>query len=272
MPPENTSSDGDSAVRRFSRSASTYEGVAEVQAWLAAALSERIPETAPQTVLECGCGTGLLTRLLVARWPGCTYTASDPAPGMLETARRKCMDPNIRFMEADADRATGPADWVVSSSALQWSEDLERTLAHLWRQVNPGGGLAFSLMLDGTLREIHDERARLFPGAAPARRLPEFDRVCGMRPGDAEVVAEELLVRVLRYPRPREMWVALHGAGVTRGPFAPRPALTPPQLSRLSAALRDRHAAERGAIPLTYSMACLVWRKPADEDFPSKKG
>ena len=271
MPPEKTSSDGDSAVRRFSRSASTYEGVAEVQAWLAAALSDRIPETAPGTVLECGCGTGLLTRLLAARWPGCSYLASDPAPGMVDAARRRCEAPNVRFVEADADHAEGPADWVVSSSALQWSEDLGRTLTHLWRQVNPGGGLAFSLMLDGTLREIHEERDRLFPGAAPARRLPEFERVCGLRPVDAGVVVEEWLVRVLHYPRPREMWVALHGAGVTRGPFAPRPALTPAQLSRLSAALRDRHA-NLGAIPLTYHMACLVWRKPAAVDFPSKKG
>ena len=271
MPPENTTSDGDSAVRRFSRSASTYEGVAEVQAWLASALSERIPDSGPGTVLEVGCGTGLLTRLLAARWPGCAYMASDPAPGMLEAARRMCLAPNVRFMESDADCAHGPADWVVSSSALQWSEDLGRTLGHLWRQVNPGGGLAFSLMLDGTLREIHDERERFFPGAAAARRLPEFERVCGMRPINAVVVAEELLVRVLHYPRPREMWVALHGAGVTRGPFAPRPALTPVQLSRLSVALRDRYA-NLGAIPLTYRMACLVWCKPAAEDFPVKKG
>jgi ubiquinone/menaquinone biosynthesis C-methylase UbiE len=271
MTPESTPSENAAAVRRFSRSAATYEGVAEVQAWLASALSDRIPERAPKAVLECGCGTGLLTRILAERWPDCAYAATDPAPGMLETARQKCPAPNLRFAEADADHAEGPADWVVSSSALQWSEALDRTLAHLWRQVNPGGGLAFSLMLDGTLREIHEERDRLFPGAAPARRLPEFDRVCGMRPGDAEVVVEEFLVRVLHYPRPREMWVALHGAGVTRGPFAPRPALTPAQLSRLSAALRDRHA-NLGAIPLTYHMACLVWRKPAAVDFPSKKG
>jgi malonyl-CoA O-methyltransferase len=271
MPPEKTSSDGDSAVRRFSRSASTYEGVAEVQAWLASALSDRIPETAPGTVLECGCGTGLLTRLLAARWLDSAYTASDPAPGMLEAARRKCLAPNVRFMESDADRALGPADWVVSSSALQWSEDLGRTLQHLWRQVNPGGGLAFSLMLDGTLEEIHAERRRLFAGAASARRLPDFDWVRGLRPAGARVEIEELMVRVIEYPGPREMWVALHGAGVTRGPFAPRPALTPAQLTRLSAALRERHA-ERGLLPITYRMACLVWRKPAETEFPSKLG
>lgn len=242
-----------------------------MQAWLAAALSDRIPAESPGQVLECGCGTGLLTRLLAARWPGCAYLASDPAPGMLDAARRKCEASNVRFMESDADHALGPADWVVSSSALQWSEDLGRTLAHLWRQVSPGGGLAFSLMLDGTLQEIHDERERLFPGAAPARRLPGFESVLRCRPADAVAVVEESLVRVIDYPRPRDMWVALHGAGVTRGPFAPRPALTPSQLSRLGAALRDRYA-DRGAIPLTYQMACLVWRKPGPADFAAKKG
>jgi ubiquinone/menaquinone biosynthesis C-methylase UbiE len=267
---EPSASENSAVVRRFSRSAPTYETVAEVQAWLAATLACLIPETAPGSVLECGCGTGLLTRILAVRWPDCAYVASDPAPGMLETARRGCPARHVRFAETDADHALGPADWVVSSSALHWSEDLGRTLAHLWRQVNPGGGMAVSLMLDGTLREIHEERSRLFPAAAPARRLPEFERVCAMRPVDAGVLAEELLVRVLHYPRAREMWAALHGAGVTRGPYASRPALTPGQLSRLGVALRDRYA-DIGAIPLTYRMACLVWSKPA-VDFISKKG
>ena len=269
MPPESSNAENAAAVRRFSRSAATYERVAEVQAWLAAALAERIPETGPEAVLECGCGTGLLTRILAGRWPSCAYLATDPAPGMLDVARHRCEARNVRFSKADADQAQGPADWVVSSSALQWSEDLGRTLGHLWRQVNPGGGLAFSLMLDGTLREIHAERERLFPGAVPRRRLPDFEWVRGLRPDSAEVVVEELLVRVVEYPRPREMWVALHGAGVTRGPFAPRPPLTPAQLSRLSAALRERFA-HRGKVPLTYRMACLVWRKPRTH-FPLKK-
>ncbi len=271
MTPESSNVENADAVRRFSRSAGTYERVAGVQAWLAAALNERIPETAPASVLECGCGTGLLTRILAERWPACAYAATDPSPGMLAVARELCEAGNVSFAEADADHAMGPADWVVSSSALQWSEHLGRTLAHLWRQVNPGGGLAFSLMLEGTLGEIHVERERLFPGAEPARRLPDYDRVCALRPVGADVVAEELLVRVVEYASPREMWLALHGAGVTRGPFAPRPPLTPPQLLRLSAALRDRHA-HRGAIPLTYRMACLVWRKPEASHFPPKKG
>lgn len=271
MPPENTHTDEAAAVRRFSRSASTYEGFAEVQAWLASALAARIPDVDPGSVLECGCGTGLLTRLLAARWPACAYVATDPAPGMLETARRGCDAPNVSFAEADADHAEGPADWVVSSSALQWSDNLARTLAHLWSRVNPGGGLAFSLMLDGTLGEVHDERRRLFPGAEAPRRLPVFEAVVRCRPGNAEMVVEESLLRVLDYPGPREMWRALRGAGVTRGPFAPRPPLTPAQVVRLGAALRERHAG-RGSLPLTYRMACLVWRKPGASDFPSKKG
>ena len=51
-------------------------------------------------VLECACGTGLLTAAIA---PGCkSLVATDYAPKMLQQARKKCGDyPNVAFQQAD---------------------------------------------------------------------------------------------------------------------------------------------------------------------------
>ena len=43
---------------------------------------------APERVLDLGCGTGYLLRLLARQWPQATELAGiDPAPAMIEAAR-----------------------------------------------------------------------------------------------------------------------------------------------------------------------------------------
>jgi len=56
-------------------------------------------EPAPQTILDLGCGTGLLTKVLAQR--GHQVTGVDPAPAMLEIARHPPLA-NARWLCADA--------------------------------------------------------------------------------------------------------------------------------------------------------------------------
>lgn len=239
-----------------------YEQHADVQSWLAAELADALPAAPPRQVVEVGCGTGLLTGCLVRRWPESNVLATDPSSGMLAAARDRVAGPRVRFLQVDADGLDRPADWIVSSAALHWSVDLARTVEHLWSLVNPGGGLGFGLMLDGTLGEIHSERLRLFPGFEPARRLPSMEQIARLRPPGARECLEKTLVRATRHASVREMWTAIHRSGVTRGPFSPSPPLSPGQVRRLGEALQARHARD-GMLPVTYRMACVVWVKPA---------
>lgn len=74
---------------RFGRSAAGYEEQADVQARMAEALLSLWGErAAPARILEFGCGTGLLTRRLRARFPDARHLATDAAPEMLSLARR----------------------------------------------------------------------------------------------------------------------------------------------------------------------------------------
>jgi len=73
------------------------------------------------SVLEIGCGTGLLTEMLVAR--GLRVEAVDPGPSMINSARARVGDAGVRFHlgrfeDVDLPRARFAA--VFSGTAFHW--------------------------------------------------------------------------------------------------------------------------------------------------------
>jgi ubiquinone/menaquinone biosynthesis C-methylase UbiE len=97
-------------------------------------------------VLEVGCGTGVLTRVL-ARWPGVkTVVGVDPAPSLLRRARDLAADlPGVIFQEADGRSLPFDAetfDVVVFDSTLSHVPGPELALAEAFRVLRPHGWLA----------------------------------------------------------------------------------------------------------------------------------
>lgn len=97
-------------------------------------------------VLEVGCGTGVLTRLL-ARWPRVVTVAGvDPAGPLLNRARRLAAElANVTFHEADGRAVPFDGetfDVVVLDSALSHIPDPDAVLAEARRVLRPGGWLA----------------------------------------------------------------------------------------------------------------------------------
>jgi ubiquinone/menaquinone biosynthesis C-methylase UbiE len=97
-------------------------------------------------VLEVGCGTGVLTRVL-ARWPEVGEVVGvDPAPSLLSKARDLAAGlPNISFEEADGRSLPFEADSfdiVVFDSTLSHVPEPERALAEAHRVLRPLGWLA----------------------------------------------------------------------------------------------------------------------------------
>lgn len=97
-------------------------------------------------VLEVGCGTGVLTRVL-ARWPGVAEVVGvDPATSLLAIARDLAAElPNLRYMEADGRALpfeSNTFDVVVFDSTLCHVPGPERALAEAFRVLCPGGTLA----------------------------------------------------------------------------------------------------------------------------------
>jgi SAM-dependent methyltransferase len=97
-------------------------------------------------VLDVGCGTGVLTRML-ARWPGvASVLGVDIAPALLDRARALAGDlPNVSFAPADAyDLPFGGAEFdvVAYDSTLSHLTDPGAALAEAHRVLRPGGALA----------------------------------------------------------------------------------------------------------------------------------
>ena len=99
-----------------------------------------------QTILDLGCGTGLLTRELAAK--GWKVTGIDPAPAMLAYAQKQPRADLVQWVEGDASALGTPeADLVLMTGnvAQVFLEDSEwfSTLHAVHSALRPGGYLAF---------------------------------------------------------------------------------------------------------------------------------
>jgi SAM-dependent methyltransferase len=99
-----------------------------------------------RTILDLGCGTGLLTRELAIN--GRQVIGVDPLPAMLAEARRQPGAGRVQWIEGTAsDLGTEEADLVVMTGnvAQVFLDDAEweATLRNIHAALRPGGYLAF---------------------------------------------------------------------------------------------------------------------------------
>lgn len=122
----------------------------------------------PRHVLDVGCGTGYLLRLLAGRCPQATeLTGIDPAPSMIEAAEQAADDRRLRFTVGAAERlpySDDAFDLVVSTTSFDHWADQRAGLGECARVLTPGGHLVladlFSPLLLPTLLAERRRKAR----------------------------------------------------------------------------------------------------------------
>jgi SAM-dependent methyltransferase len=102
-------------------------------------LWERLPGA---SVLECGCGAGRFTEILLDR--GAAVTSVDLSSAVEANADLFPTSPEHRVVQADIASlpfADGQFDLALCLGVIQHTPDPETTIAKLYQQVRPGGWL-----------------------------------------------------------------------------------------------------------------------------------
>ncbi len=238
-----------SVAKHFSRAAQTYERGASLHRHVAARLIETLPEpgeVGAGRILEVGCGSGVLTELLRQRYPEASLCALDIAEGMVASVRERwANDPRMDYVVADIRdfSAPHPFELIVSSSALHWATPLDQTMENLKQQLASGGHCCVSLMIDGTLSELHAIRRRVAPGKIPSGRLPLSEEVLAAANSSGfTILSKEEECIQTRYHSADDFLGTIHAQGLTGG-----------AVSRASASLSR---AELKRLRREYDVAC----------------
>lgn len=139
----------------FSRSSKCYDQYADVQLEMMCQLLTQITELKGR-VLDVGCGTGLMARLIVEKFPDLEVVAADFAPGMIETAKKNRSHSQIEYQVADGEFlpfADNEFDCVISNAAYQWM-DPKKAFVQAARVLRPEGQFYFTTFGPDTLKEL----------------------------------------------------------------------------------------------------------------------
>lgn len=159
------------------------------------AVAERIGQA--RTVLDVGCGIGVLTAFYARRFPGCVFTGVDRSPTSIAAAQAKAAEmelTNVRFECLDVDQVdpngpAGPFDLIVATQALLQTEHDPGLPSKSWQ--------TFERANDSTAQADFEQRTGL------GGRL---DRLCGaLAPNGRLIVCEKTRHLARRVPFQRAL-------------------------------------------------------------------
>jgi trans-aconitate 2-methyltransferase len=138
--------------------AASYDSFADPQEEWAREVLARLELRGGETVLDAGCGSGRVTRLLVERLPRGRVIAVDGSPSMVDMVQDvlrpedRALLANLTELELD-----DPVDAIFSSATFHWVLDHDRLFQRLHAALRPGGQLEAQCGGEGNVAEF--ERA-----------------------------------------------------------------------------------------------------------------
>lgn len=127
-------------------------------------------------VLEIGCGSGTLSRLIAREAPMASITLWDlAAPCPAGLPRR------VDFRQCDAElqiprMRAGSVDLIFSASTMQWFNSPDRFLYHCARVLRPGGMALLSTFTIGNMHQISDITGKGLPLMKPEQLIEMASR------------------------------------------------------------------------------------------------
>lgn len=123
-------------------------------------IGTRAGTTSLNNVLELACGTGAVTRQLLAHLPSAAQLiATDLQPDMLNVAKRHLSASNLTWDTVDMTNipyAANQFDLIVCQFGLMLVPDKLKALTEMHRVLRPGGHLLFSVWSDIRHNQLWD--------------------------------------------------------------------------------------------------------------------
>jgi trans-aconitate 2-methyltransferase len=142
--------------------AAAYDQVADPQEAWAREVLERSGFAPGELVLDAGCGSGRITKLLLER--GLRVIAVDADAGMVAKAR-EALPAEVPVLHQDLldVELDEPVDAVFSSAVFHWIKDQERLFARLRGALRPGGRLVAQCGGPGNIARVLETIGDVLP-------------------------------------------------------------------------------------------------------------
>ncbi|WP_027368529.1 methyltransferase domain-containing protein [Desulfocurvibacter africanus] len=253
-------------ARNFSGAAKHYDAWATAQAEIASGLAHRMDRREPALMVDLGCGTGLLSALLLERYPKASLVGLDLAEGMAEACRKRWngLD-RARFVVGDAEDPAclvRGADLVACSCVAQWFSNPTGTLRMWGEALAPGGIMACAFLIQGSFVELesayHQALQARFQGLRlwKAETAHDIGKAAGLRVLHCE---EESILAGYDSAR-AALRSYKHIGAVFQGQPGHRP-LGPAQMRRLLACY-EQQADSQGRVTVTHRVQYFIAEKP----------
>jgi len=156
--------------------AASYQRVSVPHEEWARALMERLPLRGDEVVLDAGCGTGRVTRMLVERLPEGRVVAVDGSETMVAKVR-EVLRPGDEAFVADLAQLelAEPLDGVVSSAVFHWIPDHDALFARMRAALKPGARFEAQCGGRGNIDAFHGRSREVAEREPYASRLTEFE-------------------------------------------------------------------------------------------------
>jgi len=252
-------------ARSFSEAASTYDQVAALQRQVADSLLARIPDLSFPSIVDLGCGTGVVASQLAERDATEAVFGLDIAEGMLNFARQHFPQSNLQWCGADAENLplqNESVELVFSSLAVQWCADFQQVCNEIMRVLKPGGYCLLATLGPNTLRELRSAWQQV-DGYVHVNRFIDAEQVtqAALIAGfDCECWQEDV---VMRYQQLRQLTAELKALGAHNVNSGRPKGLTGRQrIEKLKAGYETFRDTD-GWLPASYDVYYLRLEKPA---------
>jgi trans-aconitate 2-methyltransferase len=136
--------------------ATTYDRVSGPQVEWAGRVLDKLPLRGDETVLDAGCGSGRVTRMLLDRLPDGHVVAVDSSRSMVAHAR-DALGERATVFQADLAEVEldEPVDAIFSNAVFHWVPDHRLLFARMFAALRPGGRLVAQCGGAGNIARFH---------------------------------------------------------------------------------------------------------------------